>query len=90
VLQRIVDRGRGQHAAERSHHRQRRFAPIAQLAQDDFALDLQPDHKEEDDHQAIVHPVGERVVEGPCADRQSDVRMPEIMVGTRPRRVRQS
>ena len=47
--------------------RQRGFAPVAQLADDELALDLQPDDEEEQRHQPVVDPVPEVEVERPRA-----------------------
>ena len=47
------------HAAEGGEDGQRRGAPVAQLAADELAFDLQADDEEEDRHQAVVDPVAQ-------------------------------
>ena len=54
---REVQERRDDHAADRRDHRQRRLPPVAQLAEDQLALDLEPDDEEEDRHQPVVDPV---------------------------------
>ena len=51
------DRDRQRHAADGGDRRQRRGAPVAQLAHHQLALDLQPDDEEEHRHQPVVDPV---------------------------------
>ena len=57
--ERDVDERGHRHPAERGNHRQRGLARLPELALDELALDLEPDHEEEHGHQAVVHPLPE-------------------------------
>jgi hypothetical protein len=50
------DDDRHDHPAEAGQHRHRQAAALAQLAQVELPPGLQPDHEEEEGHQAAVHP----------------------------------
>ena len=62
-VERGVDRGRHEHPADRGDRRQRGASRLAQLALDQFALDLQPDDEEEHRHQPVVDPLPEIEIE---------------------------
>ena len=55
-VHREEDRHRHHQAAEPRGQRHRHPAPLAQLAHVELAARLQPDHQEEERHQAAVHP----------------------------------
>ena len=86
--ERHVDEGRDDHPAECGHRRKGRLLDGVQLADDQLALDLETDDEEEDRHQAVVDEVLQRLVEVETADRDRDVRFPELEVRVTPRRVR--
>jgi hypothetical protein len=82
-----VDRRRRQHAAERGHYRQGGALPAGELADQELALDLEADDEEEDRHQAVVDPVGEREVEARTAERDPCLDVLHVPVQLGPRRV---
>ena len=51
-----IDERRKDHPSERGHGRQCRSARVFQFARHQLTLDLDPDHKKEDCHQAVVDP----------------------------------
>ena len=53
---------------------------IAELAYQDFTLDLQPHHEEEDRHEPVVDPVEQGHLQGPIADEKACVGVPEVLV----------
>jgi hypothetical protein len=55
-VQREVERGGQEHAADGAGDREHRLARSRQLAGEDLALDLEADDEEEDRHQAVVDP----------------------------------
>jgi hypothetical protein len=57
MVQRQEQRRRQHHPADGGDRGQRRPAGIAELTDDQFALDLQADDEEEHRHQAVVDPV---------------------------------
>ena len=63
ALNASVDDGRDDHAAERGHRRQGDGTAVAQLADDELALDLHPDDEEEQRHQQVVDDVAEVLLE---------------------------
>ena len=68
-----VDQRRDDHAAERGERRQRDCTPVAELADDELALDLHPDDEEEQRHQQVVDDVREVLVEDVRPDLDVDV-----------------
>ena len=58
-VEREVDRHRDAHAAERGDHGDRQAPALAQLAEVELALGLQPDDEEEERHQPLVDPVAQ-------------------------------
>ena len=64
-VERQVDQRRNDHAADRREDRQHRLAANRQLADEELALDLEPDDEEEERHQQVVDPVHERLAELP-------------------------
>ena len=83
-----VDQRGNDHAADGSDRRQRGGARITQLALDELPLDLQADDEEEDRHQPFVHPLFEVEVDRMAAERDRQMRVPQLEVGLLPRRVR--
>ena len=69
-------RDRQHHAADRGDRRQRGGAPVAQLADDQLALDLEPDDEEEHRHQPVVDPV--------VQVQRPELAMPERLVAVTP------
>ena len=57
--ERHEDHGGHHHAADRRDDRQRRAARIAQVARDELALELEPDHEEEDRQQPVGRPAAQ-------------------------------
>ena len=72
-----VEQRRHGHAADRCGDRQCRRAPGSQVADREFALDLQPDDEEEDRQQRVVDPVQQRHPETGGPERKAEIRMPE-------------
>ena len=77
--------GRGHHhAAERGDDRQRCRTRVAELSEDELALDLERDDEEEDRHQAVVDDVAEGQVEWlPLPHPESHLGLPEVLVRVR-------
>ena len=69
------------HAAERGEDRQRRRARMAQVADDQLALDLERDDEEEDRHQPVVDPVLEVLRDREVAEAERQLGGPELDVG---------
>ena len=57
------DQRRNDHAADRRDHRQHRLLEPRKLADDQFALQLQPGHEEEQREQAVLGPVADGQVQ---------------------------
>ena len=87
-VDRQVDEHRHGEAAERGQHRDRHAAPVAQLAQVELALGLEPDDQEEQRHEALVDPVAQVERERVVADPDREVGRPERLVGLPPGQVR--
>jgi hypothetical protein len=77
VIDRHIDQGWDDHAAQGRHARQNAPRPAGQLAVDRLALDLQPDQQEEHRHQPVIDPVGQ------AETADIDVQGVEITVGQR-------
>ncbi len=82
-----VNQGRDDHAAQCGDGGQSGLLEARQLAFDQLALDLQADEEEEHDHQAVVDPVKQALVEADIANAQRDVRMQQSVVGAGERRI---
>jgi hypothetical protein len=80
-VDREVDRHRAGHAAERGQHGDRQPSALAQLAEVELALGLQPDDEEEERHQALVHPAAQVGGEHVVAEREREPRAPHGLVG---------
>ena len=78
-VERDVDDRRHDHAADRRDDRQHRLARLGQLADDDLALDLEPDDEEEERHQPVVDPVLERLRERPVPDLDTDLDVEQLL-----------
>ncbi len=87
-VERGIDRGRHDHAAQRGGRRQRRPLKRGQLADPHLALDLEPDEEEEHHHEAVVDQVMERRADREGSDIESDRELPEVVVRRGPGRVR--
>ena len=74
------DQGRERHSSESGEGRQRGRPPIAQLAVDDLALDLEADHEEEDGHQAVVDPMPQIEAQRGVAAADRDDMPPHILI----------
>jgi hypothetical protein len=85
---RDVDQRGDRHAPERSSDRQRGRARVAEVTADELVLDLQADDEEEDDHQRVVDPVLEALLDAEVSDLEAHVGVPEVEVRLRPGRVR--
>ena len=83
-----VDRGRHDHAAQGGRDRQRGPLAPGQLAGQQLALDLEPDDEEEDRHQPVVDPVGQRQLQADGAGPQAGRQVQQALVGPGPGRVR--
>ena len=86
-VDREVDEHRHGESAERGQHRDRHAAPVAQLAQVELALRLEPDHQEEQRHEALVDPVAQVERQRVVADADRQVGGPERLVGLPPGQV---
>jgi hypothetical protein len=84
VLQRQVDGGGRDHAAEGGGHRKRGTPGIAKLADHELALDLESDDEEEHRHQSVADPVLERVAQLEGAEPELDRGLPESEKGIGP------
>ena len=80
VLKRQVDRNRCDHTAKRRGDGQCDLLGIAELSDDQLALDFEADDEEEDRHQPVVDPMGERVRELEAAHGDAKLVMPERVV----------
>ena len=80
VEREVDDRGQDG-AADGRHDGQHRRAGLAQLAQHQLALDLEPDHEEEHHHQAVVDHVVQGHLERLVAHDDADVRLPQGVPG---------
>ena len=78
-----VDAGRHDHAAERRHDRQRGAPRLAQLAEHQLALDLEPDDEEEHAISPSLIQWSQRVAQHAAAECNPELRLPE-MIGTAP------
>ena len=65
---------------DRRDDRQHRFAANRELADEQLALDLEPDDKEEERHEQVVDPVHQRLAELPGAHEEPDLGVPERIV----------
>jgi hypothetical protein len=54
------------------------------VTHDELALDLEPDDKEKQHHEAVVDPVLKRQMEDGVAPGNADLRVREVEVGFRP------
>ena len=86
-----VERGiqqRGDHhAAQRPGDRERGPLEGGELAGQHLALDLESHQEEEHRHQAVVDQVVQRRMHRQRPDGQRELRLPEVLVGVRPRGV---
>jgi hypothetical protein len=78
-----IDQDRDRHPADSGEQRHREPSALPQLAEIELAAGLEPDHEEEERHQAAVDPPAKvlRDLTVPEPDRQ--VRPPQILVGGR-------
>lgn len=53
---------------------------LGQIAENEFALDLQAHHEEEHGHQAVVDQMNQRKVHRPAAKGQADLAMPKLQI----------
>ena len=90
VVDRDVEHGRHDHAAEGGEHRQRGRSPIAQLAEHELALHLEPGEQEEERHRRVVDPPAQREVTqvDEIAQPHGQLGRPESFVAGVPWRVR--
>src|SRR5690606_20570791 len=83
-VERQVDQGGADHAADGGADRDHDDAPFAQFAEGEFAGQLQADGEEEQHHQAVVDPLVQGEGEGRAADVQADRGLPEVLVAVAP------
>lgn len=81
-----IQGGRHGHSAHRGDHRQCRGRGSAQLADDQFTLELDPGDQEEHREQTVRRPVPHRQVQAEC--RYPEVDIPYLLVRPAPRAVR--
>ena len=75
------DEGRDHHAAQRGERRERRGAGVAQLAEEQLALDLQAGQQEEQGHRGVVDPAPQGEVEiDEVAQPDLQLRRPQRLV----------
>ena len=86
-VEREVDRDRHAIPPSAGEHRDRQPPALAQLAEVELALGLEPDDEEEERHQPLVDPVAQVGRDAAAADRDRQPRAPQRFVGVRPRRV---
>src|SRR5215813_2237135 len=75
------DGDRHDHSAEAGQHRHRQASALAQLAQVELAARLQPDHEEEERHQAAVHPGVQILRQAGAAEPDGQLCIPHALVG---------
>ena len=80
-VERRVDEGRGNHAPDSRHARQRRLANAREFALEDFALYFQTHQQEEDRHQAVVDPQQQRLGQNELADLNGEACVEQRRVG---------
>ena len=83
-----VDEHGEPHAAERRAERGRDAPAVAQLADVELALGLEPDDEEEERHQPLVDPLAQLERDAVVAEADRELGGPDRLVGVRPRRVR--
>ncbi len=79
-VDREVDQDRHGHPAETCEKRQRDASPLAQLAEIELAPRLEPDHEEEEGHQAAVDPAAQVHRDRVPADVDRERRRPDALV----------
>src|SRR5690606_6850743 len=68
------------HSSQGRHYRQNGLSECRKLTLDDFPLDLHAHHQEENDHQSVVHPVQDGMIQRKITCIDPDVRIPEFNV----------
>jgi hypothetical protein len=76
----VGDGGEG-HAADRGHRWDRQPAPLAQLAEVELALGLEPDLEEEQRHQPLVDPAAQVGGQLVVAEGDRQARRPHVVIG---------
>ena len=84
IVQRHKEQRGNDHATQGPNDGQRSLAHVAQLAVDDFVLDLHPHQEEENRHQSVVDPV----VYGELDPGEGEFEFPDVVVGVMPRGIR--
>ena len=84
---RQVQRRREGHARQRAEDRRDDAPALGQLAHRQLPAHLEPDHQEEQRHEAVADPVPEVHRKLSAADPHGRLRMPQRLVGLRPLRV---
>ena len=88
VVDEREDEGGHQHPAQRGERRQGGGTRVAELAEEELALDLEPGEEEEQRHRGVVHPAPQREVEvHRAAERHTEGGVPELLVAVAPSRV---
>src|SRR5690606_40873696 len=68
------------HSSQGRQYRQNGLSECRKLTLDDFPLDLHAHHQEENDHQSVVHPVQDGMIQRKITCIDPDVRIPEFNV----------
>ena len=76
-----VDRDRHDHPGEPGEQRESDAPPLAQLAEVELPPGLEPDHEEEERHQAGVDPAAEVLRDAAAPDPDRERRRPDALVG---------
>ena len=82
-VEREVDRDRQRHAADRGEQGERQAPSFAQLSHVELAPRLEPEHEEEERHQAAVHPLAQRHPDPHVPERERELGLPELPVRRR-------
>ncbi|MNE19574.1 hypothetical protein D3C80_1126620 [compost metagenome] len=82
-----IDQTRNRHPAQGGDDRQSQFLGVAQFALEDLVFDLQPDHEEEDRHQPLLDPVGDRLLQPQRTDLKHVDALQPVEIVARPGRV---
>jgi hypothetical protein len=86
-VQRKVEK-RGHHnAAEGADDRQRRLARRSELADEQFAFDLEADDEKENRHQSVIDPMQDRLRQREALEANGKLVLPERGITLRPWRV---
>ena len=82
-VNRCKERRWDDHAADGGGNWKRSAAQHTKLAEHELALDLEPNHQEEQRHQPIVHPMLQRELQHVVTERDGELVRPQRVVAAR-------